>query len=72
MNVWLPLAHPLLGTWPATLACALTGNRTSYLSVCRLALNPLWDTSQGGNEIFISHFFHNCTFLENMNYHILV
>ena len=20
MNVWLPLAHPLLGTWPATQA----------------------------------------------------
>ena len=26
INVWLPLAHPLLGTWPATRACALTGN----------------------------------------------
>ena len=25
-NVWLPLVHPLLGTWPATQACALTGN----------------------------------------------
>ena len=23
---WLPLAHPQLGTWPATQACALTGN----------------------------------------------
>ena len=23
----LPLAHPQLGTWPATQACALTGNR---------------------------------------------
>ena len=27
----LPLAHPQLGTWPATQACALTSNRTSYL-----------------------------------------
>ena len=26
INVWLPPAHPLLGTWPATEACALTGN----------------------------------------------
>ena len=26
MNVWFPLAHPLLGTWPTTQACALTGN----------------------------------------------
>ena len=25
-NVWLPLTWPLLGTWPATQACALTGN----------------------------------------------
>ena len=26
ISVWLPLAHPLLGTWPATRACALTRN----------------------------------------------
>ena len=26
INVWLPLARPQLGTWPATEACALTGN----------------------------------------------
>ena len=26
INVWLPLAHPPLGTWPATQACALSGN----------------------------------------------
>ena len=26
INVWLPLACSLLGTWPATQACALTGN----------------------------------------------
>ena len=25
-DVWLPLMCPLLGTWPATQACALTGN----------------------------------------------
>ena len=24
INVWLPLAYPQLGTWPATQACALT------------------------------------------------
>ena len=28
ISVWLPLSHPLLGTWPATQACALTGTRT--------------------------------------------
>ena len=26
MNVWLPLVCPLLGTWPKTQACAVTGN----------------------------------------------
>ena len=28
INVWLPLMRPLPGTWPATQACALTGNPT--------------------------------------------
>ena len=28
IRVWLPLTRPPLGTWPATQACALTGNRT--------------------------------------------
>ena len=28
ISVWLPLAYPLLGTWLATQACALTWNRT--------------------------------------------
>ena len=28
INVWLPLTRPLLGTWPATQSCALTGNQT--------------------------------------------
>ena len=26
INVWLSLTRPLLGTWPATQACTLTGN----------------------------------------------
>ena len=26
INVWLPLTHPQLGSWPATQACAMTGN----------------------------------------------
>ena len=47
INVQLPLTRPLLGTWPATQACALTGNRTSDPLVCRPALNPLSHTSQG-------------------------
>ena len=47
INVWLPLMHPLLETWPETQACALTGNRTSGPLVHRLALSPLNHTIQG-------------------------
>ena len=47
INVWLPLTHPQVGTWPATQACAPTGNQTSDPLVHRLALNPLSHTIQG-------------------------
>ena len=46
INVWLPLARPLLGTWPDTQACALTGNRTSNPLVHRPVLNSLSYASQ--------------------------
>ena len=42
------------GTWPATPACALTGNRTSDLLVLSLALNPHSHTGQGSLPLFIS------------------
>ena len=48
----LPLAHPQLGTPPATQACSLTGNRTSNLLVHRPVLNPLSHTSQGNKCSF--------------------
>ena len=54
INVWLPVAHPLLGTWPATQACALTGNWTSDPLVCRPALNPRSHISQDIRENFKS------------------
>ena len=47
INVWLPLTCHLLGTWPTTQACALTGNQTRDLLVHRSALNPLNHTSRG-------------------------
>ena len=63
INVWLPLLHPLLGTWPTTQACALIGNRTSDLSFGLQAgaqsteplqprwvddpLNAVWSTNPG-------------------------
>ena len=40
INVWLHLMSPLLGTWLATQACALTGNWTGDLSVHKQELNP--------------------------------
>ena len=56
VNVWLPLACPLLGTWPTTQACALTGTRTHNALVCRLVLNPLSHTSQGVVFLFVCLF----------------
>ena len=47
INVWLPLVHPLLGTWSTTQACALAENQTGGPLVHRPALNPLTHTSQG-------------------------
>ena len=47
INVWLCLACPRQGTWPATQACALTGNWTGDPVVCRPALSPRNHTSQG-------------------------
>ena len=62
INVWLPLAPPLLGTWPTTQASALTGNRSSNLLICRPALSPLSRTSQelhpafpGPSSAFCTH-----------------
>ena len=46
INVCLPVIGPALGTWPATQACALTGNQTSDPLVRRPVLNPLSHTSQ--------------------------
>ena len=47
INVQLPLMCPLLGAWPATQACALTGNETDDPLFPRSVLNPLSHTSQG-------------------------
>ena len=57
INVWLPVTRPLLGTWPETQACALTGNWTGDPLVHRPALNPLSHTSQGSR--FLSMFSHS-------------
>ena len=43
------LRHSLLGTWPATRACALTRSQTSDSAVHRPALSPLSHTSHGGD-----------------------
>ena len=59
INVWLPLTCPLLGTWPAAQACALTGNRTSVPLVPRPALNPLSHISQGLTYNFLKNSYHD-------------
>ena len=43
--MWLPLMRPLMGAWPATQVCVLTGNPTGNPLICRPALNPLSHTS---------------------------
>ena len=63
INVWLPLACPQLGIWPATQACALTGNQTSDPLVRRLALNPLSHTRQDSFQFF--GFFSSLIFKES-------
>ena len=52
INVRLPLTRPQPGTWPATQACALTGNRTSNPLVRRPALNLISHTSKGRYNLF--------------------
>uniref|UniRef100_K9IHL0 Putative secreted protein n=1 Tax=Desmodus rotundus TaxID=9430 RepID=K9IHL0_DESRO len=47
ISVWLPFKCPLLKTWPATQAFALTGNRTYDPLDCRPVLILLSHTSQG-------------------------
>ena len=54
INVWLPVKHPPLGTWPATQVPVLTGNRTGDPLVRRLALNPL---SHASWEKLLKHVF---------------
>ena len=46
--------RPLLGTWPATQAYALTGTRSGDPLVQRPALNPLSHTNQGPKSPCIS------------------
>ena len=59
INVWSHFVRPLLRTWPATQACALTGNRTSDPLVHRLVLNPLTHSSQGCMLKFKMHREHS-------------
>ena len=55
INVWLPLAHPLQGTWPITQAYALTGNWPGDPLLGRPTLSPLSHTSQGTKVLFITY-----------------
>ena len=40
-SLWLPLERPLLGIWPTTQACALTGDQTHSLGASRKCCDPL-------------------------------
>ena len=58
--MWLPLILLVLGTWPATQACALTGNRTGDPLVSRSTLNPLSHTSRG--RVYVFNLYKKWTF----------
>ena len=53
INVWLPLVCPLLGTWLAAQACALTGNQTGDPLVHRLVGTQSTEPHQPGLDFFI-------------------
>ena len=57
INVWLPFECPLLGTWPTTQACALTGNQIGDPLICSSALSLLSHTSQGSVAGSAGHSF---------------
>ena len=52
IHTWLPLARPLLGTWPAAQACVLTGNQMGDPLVHRLALTQSTEPYQPGLFVF--------------------
>ena len=72
IHVWLPFAHPLLGTWPALQACAPTGNPTRDPLVHRLALNPLNHTRQDSLFLLFTswHFSPGTTLFNLLNYYV--
>ena len=47
INVWLPLTRPLLGTWPATQACALDWESNQQPFGSQPVLNQLSCNSKG-------------------------
>ena len=55
IKVGLPLEFPLLGTWPTTQACALTGNQTNNPLVCRLARAQSTEPYQPGCFSFLMY-----------------
>ena len=67
---------PLLGTWPSTQACALTGNWTCGPSVHRPALKPLSHTkpgcSSGPFNVVVSPSFYTQIGVLTFHLHLLV
>ena len=68
INVCLPLMRPLLGNWPTTQSCALTGNPINNPLVHRLVLSLLSHTSQGKGFLFIIV----CLFISFSNFLLLL
>ena len=62
---WLPLSCPQQETWSVYQACALTGNWTSDLSVCRLVLNH-GGTPARAQTFVLFFFFHSHNLLKDL------
>ena len=62
INVWLSLMHPLLGTWPETQACALTGSWNGDPLIRRQTTNPRSHTSQSGTFVLFCFVLMNLPF----------
>ena len=71
ISVWLPLKSPLLGTWPASQACTLTGNQTKNSLLHSPALSPLSHTSQDYTQWIWITLADTCFTIQVQSYHRL-
>ena len=55
-NIDVQEKHAPTGDWPTTQACALIGNQTGNLLLCRMSLNQMNHADQGEIQRFLNYF----------------